>query len=82
MNRSDDENDHGLVAETYDLFRGDEPVEQEAWFQFYKRRLEERGCASGRIKVAFCADSVRVPSCQTALSTSAKGPDPGRKQQR
>ena len=42
MSRSDDENYHGLVAEPYDLFRGDDPVEQEPWFQFYQRRLEER----------------------------------------
>lgn len=60
MNRSDDENYHGLVAQSYDLFRGEEPVEQEAWFQFYKRRLEERpglaleaGCGTGRILLPF-----------------------------
>jgi len=56
MKRSDDENYHGLVAETYDLFRGDDPVEPEPWFQFYKRRLDERpgvalepACGTGRI---------------------------------
>jgi hypothetical protein len=60
MNRSDDENYHGLVAESYDLFRGDDPVEQEDWFQFYKRRLEERpglalepACGTGRILLPF-----------------------------
>ena len=60
MNRSDDENYHGLVAESYDLFRGDAPVENEAWFGFYKRRLEERpglaleaGCGTGRILLPF-----------------------------
>jgi SAM-dependent methyltransferase len=56
MKRSDDENYHGLVAETYDLFRGDDPVEAEPWYQFYKRRLDERpgvalepACGTGRI---------------------------------
>ena len=60
MNRSDDENYHGLVAESYDLFRGDVPVENEAWFGFYKHRLEERpglaleaGCGTGRILLPF-----------------------------
>ena len=60
MSRSDDENYRGLVAETYDLFRGDAPVEQEAWFGFYQRRLEERpglaleaGCGTGRILLSF-----------------------------
>ena len=62
MNRSDDENYHGLVAESYDLFRGDQPVEQEQWFQFYKRRLEQRpgvslevGCGTGRVLLPFLA---------------------------
>lgn len=60
MNRSDDENYHGLVAESYDLFRGDEPVEPLPWFQFYKRRLDERpgialepACGTGRILLPF-----------------------------
>jgi SAM-dependent methyltransferase len=60
MNRSDDECYHGLVAETYDLFRGDDPVEPQPWFQFYKRRLDERpglalepGCGTGRILLPF-----------------------------
>lgn len=60
MNRSDDENYHGLVAQSYDLFRGDEEVEELPWFLFYKRRLEERpglalepACGTGRILLPF-----------------------------
>jgi len=63
MSRSDDENYHGLVAESYDLFRGDDPIEQEQWFQFYKRRLKERpglalevGCGTGRVLLPFLKD--------------------------
>ena len=60
MNRSDAENYHGLMAESYDLFRGDDSVEEAPWFGFYRRRLEERpglalelGCGTGRILLPF-----------------------------
>jgi SAM-dependent methyltransferase len=60
MNRSDDECYRGLVAESYDLFRGEERVELLPWFQFYKCRLDERpglalepGCGTGRILLPF-----------------------------
>jgi SAM-dependent methyltransferase len=60
MNRSDDECYRGLVAESYDLFRGDEAVEPLPWFQFYKRRIDERpglalepACGTGRILLPF-----------------------------
>ena len=57
MNRSDDECYRGLVAETYDLFRGDDPVEPEPWFQFYRRRLD--GIARDAIPVFGAGTGMR-----------------------
>lgn len=60
MERSDAEHYRGLMAESYDLFRGDDPVEEMPWFEFYRRRLEDRpglaleaGCGTGRILLPF-----------------------------